>query len=996
MPNLPPVTQSLVMRIRDKKFKQDLKTAEQSYKTFTNNTGKEIFNLATRGRLAFTGLTSAILIAGHTLAEQSRTIVSHAQAVGTGVRQYEAFSDALASVGADLTLGEDVIRTWGERLEDIRDGSGDLILQLGKLKRTLADFEGLTPLQALDELFTALQETGDAQQFFSIGSIILGDNIRFLSALANSGVTSLSAYTNQMIELGATLSGEVREGIVGLATAVRVTTDVLLNSLVEGFIGAFDLDLSQYRNIPKFLEDMGDRLVIVRDLLRAIGNLLPSLVALAGARIALGFIGPAIFRIVTNIRLLGTTLLASAGYFTAWFIAFKVLRGESAELLQIWNKLRDAVARGFTKDINRVSNLIYRAFGGLSDEEIDTRRLFQTDNIIKTQEILSDVADGYDRIGESFETISNATNNFNAGVEKTRQQSNRAGQEINQQLIASISSVSSGVQTLNNRYEEWRTSLNKVNTANNNFNKGVAKTVVLTKDVGTSLVDGFKEFFDLSAPVTNNITQMNDAITSLSTLDVGSNLKRSFEELSEGISSAAEQMTGLLGASLATLVALGIIFPKFGLAFVTLAGIFGLFENTLKEAASTLSGVFKDAIAELTAGVSDVNEELDKGGTLANKFNSRLDKLLDNKRLQDFYRIFGREGIASGGINTDNIVPDLEQLRGLSRLDRLSLGATPETAALFTGQQRASEELIQAMARSDNTFEGLQRASQNLTNGIKDLDITLTRADFINRLREAGTQTDTPADFQNQLDNFAANNPSNLGQGGFGPNTTAAVTFDQSTYYEVVTAFTENLQQALVTQIQQGDWVNVGVTLVNVLAGTLQQAVLDDLSEYIGDKFKDFTKGFAKAAGGSGNLFQDLENFFSGGFNKIGSTIQKVGSTLFETVGKLFSGLFDAVGGFLSGLGGGGGGLSGLFAFHEGGVVPGYPGQEVPAILQAGETVLPTQDGVGLGGLGTTVVEVNITGDVSEQTQRWFLENQEAVAAGVQNRFVEDRVLAPS
>lgn len=77
-------------------------------------------------------------------------------------------------------------------------------------------------------------------------------------------------------------------------------------------------------------------------------------------------------------------------------------------------------------------------------------------------------------------------------------------------------------------------------------------------------------------------------------------------------------------------------------------------------------------------------------------------------------------------------------------------------------------------------------------------------------------------------------------------------------------------------------------------------------------------------------------------------------------------------GGGGSGGGGGGGGRGGgqtttsgrpAGVYHEGGVVPGPPGTEVPAILEAGETVLPTQKS-GLKGGMTTNVTVNVSGSV--------------------------------
>lgn len=57
------------------------------------------------------------------------------------------------------------------------------------------------------------------------------------------------------------------------------------------------------------------------------------------------------------------------------------------------------------------------------------------------------------------------------------------------------------------------------------------------------------------------------------------------------------------------------------------------------------------------------------------------------------------------------------------------------------------------------------------------------------------------------------------------------------------------------------------------------------------------------------------------------------------------------------------------YAFHDGGVVPGPPGTEVPALLMAGETVLPTHK-AGYSSGGTEVIQVVLDGAVVAEAVR--------------------------
>ena len=119
--------------------------------------------------------------------------------------------------------------------------------------------------------------------------------------------------------------------------------------------------------------------------------------------------------------------------------------------------------------------------------------------------------------------------------------------------------------------------------------------------------------------------------------------------------------------------------------------------------------------------------------------------------------------------------------------------------------------------------------------------------------------------------------------------------------------FSSSLRYAFTT----GDYENIGQALFQGIQNALIGRLLDDVSEIVGEFFKDTFSSL-----GSGNLVKDL------------------GSLL----GDLFSGAFGFLKGILGSVG------SGLALFHEGGIVPGPPGADVPIIAQAGERIIPVDD----------------------------------------------------
>lgn len=139
--------------------------------------------------------------------------------------------------------------------------------------------------------------------------------------------------------------------------------------------------------------------------------------------------------------------------------------------------------------------------------------------------------------------------------------------------------------------------------------------------------------------------------------------------------------------------------------------------------------------------------------------------------------------------------------------------------------------------------------------------------------------------------------------------------------------------------------VSIGRTVWNGISEPL-----GGILGWIRDRFGDLV-GFIGGLPGrighaAGDMFRGVQNAFRGALNWI---IDKWNGLRFELPQVNF-GPFKSPGFTLD--------LPNIPRFHQGGVVPGSPGTEVPAILQAGERVLPA------GGGGGVVVNVNVAGSI--------------------------------
>ena len=163
-------------------------------------------------------------------------------------------------------------------------------------------------------------------------------------------------------------------------------------------------------------------------------------------------------------------------------------------------------------------------------------------------------------------------------------------------------------------------------------------------------------------------------------------------------------------------------------------------------------------------------------------------------------------------------------------------------------------------------------------------------------------------------------------------------------------ALSANLSRTLAESISTGDFKNIGKAFLQTIQQTLQEQVAAKLEDIFAEFFKRFLA-------------------------EITASMNKQG-----------------------GAGGGGGttgmALSGMaLFFHEGGIVPGSKGADVPIVAQAGEMILTRSQQRALleGGGGSNSVTINMSsiGDVTEATKRANREQANEISDMVQQTLVE-------
>ena len=178
------------------------------------------------------------------------------------------------------------------------------------------------------------------------------------------------------------------------------------------------------------------------------------------------------------------------------------------------------------------------------------------------------------------------------------------------------------------------------------------------------------------------------------------------------------------------------------------------------------------------------------------------------------------------------------------------------------------------------------------------------------------------------------------------------------------------------TALKRRDFSQLGDDIVNAINDVLVTDVTNNIQQIfrrLGQRMRDFALQNTNENDGfilrmTRTLTEGFRNFFS----TIGDALEQglqllLGSQAFQRIASAIGGLFN------SAFGGLGGVFAGFFGgiFHQGGIVPGSRGQDVPIIAEAGEYVL-TPDQVDQLSVGNRPIVLQMTnhntGDIQRQT----------------------------
>jgi tape measure domain-containing protein len=202
---------------------------------------------------------------------------------------------------------------------------------------------------------------------------------------------------------------------------------------------------------------------------------------------------------------------------------------------------------------------------------------------------------------------------------------------------------------------------------------------------------------------------------------------------------------------------------------------------------------------------------------------------------------------------------------------------------------------------------------------------------------------------------------------------------EQTSGDKVYESFTQGIKGSIAEALKSGDFKGAFYsfadsftsTVIDVFVGSLVDSLINE--DALKNVFKNIFNG--GEGGEGGGIFSEISKMFGED-----GTFGKMFKGITDSIGKLFSG--DGFGSIFSNI-------FSIFGFDQGGVVPSTKYSQVgkdsvPAMLKPGERVIDPRKGNYSAPSGSqTVVNLNITGDISRQTRKEVMGMIPQIAGGV-------------
>lgn len=358
--------------------------------------------------------------------------------------------------------------------------------------------------------------------------------------------------------------------------------------------------------------------------------------------------------------------------------------------------------------------------------------------------------------------------------------------------------------------------------------------------------------------------------------------------------------------------------------------------------ASKQSSGFTDKIGKLGAGVSGMTDAVDSAGAAVSALSdlqqagrekaARLARAtLDVSQAQEDLNQALRDG-SQATIDADQAEVDLQQ----ARLDQAT--ALKDYNAAVKEHGKGSAEARQALIDMQQAGVDVKQATEDQSQALRDasqatIDAKGAQLDLNDAMSEAH-----PTDLQGFSDKLNLITPVLSGLVGIIGLVTAA-------------QWLWNIAM---------DANPIGVVILLIAAVVTAIVLIATKTDWFQRLWKAAWSGIKSAASNTWNFIKQIPGWLGSAFRVVADVITRpfrlafngIASAWNNTVGRLAF----TVPGWIPGIGGNSFAVPKIPHFHDGGEVPGLPGSEMLAVLQAGETVIPASDS---GGVTHVVVKID-------------------------------------
>ena len=236
-----PLGAEIKLKADRQQLKRDLAAARKEWRGFTKSVGRSLSSLGRNAGIAAGALTAGFAAAAKSSISAASELYNLSRNAGVTAEEFQKLNSAFQDFGGSEDTLTVLLNDTQDRIGDAMSGAQSYRDDLAEIGLSYEDLAAKSPVDALQDIVTALHETENTARRAFVGNSLLGGEYeKIKGVIEDGGWQAIRKYGDEVAAAGILTDHTVKElkaFEISLAEVGRVSQAGFANALAESFGG---------------------------------------------------------------------------------------------------------------------------------------------------------------------------------------------------------------------------------------------------------------------------------------------------------------------------------------------------------------------------------------------------------------------------------------------------------------------------------------------------------------------------------------------------------------------------------------------------------------------------------------------------------------------------------------------------------------------------------------------------------------------------------------